>query len=420
MNDTPFKPIFVSYRRSDDAFAAVAVYDKLAAVFGPEQIFKDVDSFEPGDDFPTKLAEFVEQSDVLLAIIGPRWLTAQDELGRRLDNPLDWVRIEIASALEQNKRVVPVLVSDAQMPSAEDLPENLKPLRYKHAVRISADTVGRDLQALAKSLEPMLAEAKLEREDAQRKAEAEAQRRAEEEAARAREAKAKAKAQQAAQQNSALTSSEVAAMRAIQNWDYIKSRSDIDEHRDHIARFPEDDTARFAWTALDHLVWNQTDQNSVESLDAYLAEFGTGGFAEAAAASLEKLREEQARLAEARQREQDEKAAWAEVAAQNDKEAFRAFLVDYPDGRYAADAKKRLGAMRLSRRNVVLSGLSGAGLAGLATWQLQPGNWLWTQIFDQSELTLVGHDGSVLSVAYSPDGTRIVSGSSDGTLRIWA
>jgi TIR domain len=92
-------------------------------------VFIDIDGIEPGVDFVRVLEEQVAQCDVLLAVIGKSWTDARDETNaRRLDNPADFVRIEITSALSQEKRVIPVLVGDARMPRSDELPDVLKPL----------------------------------------------------------------------------------------------------------------------------------------------------------------------------------------------------------------------------------------------------------------------------------------------------
>ena len=93
-------------------------------------MFMDVEGqIKPGDDFVKVLNDQVAQCDVLLAIIGERWIGARDADGsRRLEKESDFVRIEIASALTQGKRVIPVLVNKAEMPRADELPPSLKPL----------------------------------------------------------------------------------------------------------------------------------------------------------------------------------------------------------------------------------------------------------------------------------------------------
>lgn len=108
----------------------------------------DVDSIAPGEDFVRLLESQIAQCEILLAVIGKGWLDAKDERGgRRLDDPDDFVRIEIASALKQNKRVIPVLLHDTKMPSSAQLPAELRPLARRHAVRLTherfrADTEG--------------------------------------------------------------------------------------------------------------------------------------------------------------------------------------------------------------------------------------------------------------------------------------
>jgi TIR domain-containing protein len=92
--------IFISYRREETAYPAAWLYDRLAARFADDQVFKDVDSIELGDDFVEVITGAVGSCDVLLALIGDRWLTVTDEDGqRRLDDPNDFVRVEIEAAL---------------------------------------------------------------------------------------------------------------------------------------------------------------------------------------------------------------------------------------------------------------------------------------------------------------------------------
>src|SRR5262245_9269861 len=103
--------IFINYRREDSRADARSVYQRLERVFGKNRLFMDVDTIQKGRDFTKVLDEHLAQSDVMLAIIGNRWLTAQDEKGaRRLDDPDDFVRVEIARALDRDISVIPVLV----------------------------------------------------------------------------------------------------------------------------------------------------------------------------------------------------------------------------------------------------------------------------------------------------------------------
>lgn len=121
--------IFISYRRGEDTASAGRLFDRLNRTFR-RQLFMDVDSIPPGEDFVAILEAEVAACDVLLALIGRGWLAAIDETGqRRLDNPADFVRIEVGAGLAQGKRVIPVLIDTVAMPRNDELPEDLKPAR---------------------------------------------------------------------------------------------------------------------------------------------------------------------------------------------------------------------------------------------------------------------------------------------------
>ncbi len=201
--------IFINYRRGDDAGHTGRLFDRLQDVFPSEQLFLDVDNIAPGLDFVRVLNERVAECDIVLAVIGKGWMDARDAGGnRRLDDPDDFVRIEIASALEQGKRVIPVLVGEAQMPHPEDLPEALRPLVRRNAVRLTHERFRADTQGLIKAIREGFTEI-----DAQRKAEAEAARRAQENEKRERE-QAEA-AQRAEACRIALASDDVAVLNSF-------------------------------------------------------------------------------------------------------------------------------------------------------------------------------------------------------------
>jgi len=130
--------IFVSYRRDDAAYPAGWLADRLAGRFGAGRVFKDVVSIVPGDDFVDDVMTAVRSCAVLLAVIGVRWLAVTGEDGRRrIDDPEDFVRLEIETALARNVRVIPVLVDGARMPSAADLPAGLQGLARRQALELS-------------------------------------------------------------------------------------------------------------------------------------------------------------------------------------------------------------------------------------------------------------------------------------------
>jgi len=129
--------ILVSYRRDDSRADAGRLCDHLTEHFGRDQVFFDIDSIAPGDDFVSRLEKTVSTCDVLIAVIGPRWLLISDQAGaRRLDDPQDFVRLEIASALRREIPVFPVLVDNARIPRSEDLPDDLQALTRHQAVHL--------------------------------------------------------------------------------------------------------------------------------------------------------------------------------------------------------------------------------------------------------------------------------------------
>src|SRR5436190_11759424 len=136
--------IFINYRRDDSFGTAGRLYDRLAQAFGRDNLFMDVDHIPAGVDFIDYLNSQVAECDVFLAVIGPNWLNAKDDAGRRrLDNPDDFVTIEIAAALARNIRVIPVLVDGARTPKADKLPDSIKPLVRRNAVEVRNTSFGR-------------------------------------------------------------------------------------------------------------------------------------------------------------------------------------------------------------------------------------------------------------------------------------
>jgi hypothetical protein len=141
--------IFMSYRREDTSWAAVSLFDRLADHFGRDKIFKDVDSIGLGEDFAQTITTAVESCDALLALIGNQWLMVTDQNGRRrLDNPSDFVRLEIEAALTRGVLVIPVLIDGALMPREDQLPESLAPLTRRQALELNPNRFGSDFQRL--------------------------------------------------------------------------------------------------------------------------------------------------------------------------------------------------------------------------------------------------------------------------------
>jgi len=157
--------IFINYRREDDAGFTQALYSRLEQAFPSESLFMDVDNIAPGLDFVQVLNDEVARCDVVIAVIGKNWLSVTDETGgRRLDNPEDFVRIEIESALSQKKRVIPVLVNDARMPRSTELPETMRAFARCNAARLTHERFRADMAGLIKSLEQILAQVEAARQ----------------------------------------------------------------------------------------------------------------------------------------------------------------------------------------------------------------------------------------------------------------
>ena len=110
--------IVISYRRDDSEAHAGRIYDRLEREFGRDHVFMDVDRIEPGEDFVEEIEKAVSSCDVLIAVIGPAWTELRDDSGAlRIAHPLDFVRMEVSTALRSGTRVIPVLVGGASMPS---------------------------------------------------------------------------------------------------------------------------------------------------------------------------------------------------------------------------------------------------------------------------------------------------------------
>lgn len=149
--------LFISYRRQDAAGYAARLRDELAARYGGDEVFLDLADIAPGVDFAEQLHRAVENCDSMLVVIGPRWLAATDAQGRRrIDDPNDFIRHEVAAALRLDKRVVPVLVGGARMPSPADLPDDLKGLGMRHAIELRDSDWARDLGHLLPVLDRLL------------------------------------------------------------------------------------------------------------------------------------------------------------------------------------------------------------------------------------------------------------------------
>ncbi|WP_319455743.1 MULTISPECIES: TIR domain-containing protein [unclassified Mycobacterium] len=146
--------IFISYRRTDSQSDAGRLRDALRNHFGEEQVFRDINTIKPGEQFPRIVKQWIKSCDALLAIIGPTWSTVTDANGRRLDNPKDLVRGEITTALRRpNLLVIPVLIGTTPMPVAAELPQPLAALTERNAMRLSDEGWDDQVARLIRELE---------------------------------------------------------------------------------------------------------------------------------------------------------------------------------------------------------------------------------------------------------------------------
>jgi TIR domain len=146
--------VFISYRRDDSKYQARMIHVAFCQVLPRDHVFMDVDTILPGANFPKILKDWVNQCEVLLALIGPGWIDASDPKtkGRRLDNPSDFVRIEIGEALARDIPVVPVLIDGAPLPDIGLLPDDLKELVDRQAEFVEYRTFDADVERLIRKL----------------------------------------------------------------------------------------------------------------------------------------------------------------------------------------------------------------------------------------------------------------------------
>jgi TIR domain len=148
--------IFINYRRGDEAGFTQALYHRLEDEFSAADLFMDVEGhIRPGDDFVEVLNCQVCVAEILLAVIGPRWV---DLLAARANDPNDFVVIEIRAALDKGKRVIPVLVAGAHMPRAHTLPKTIRTLAHRNAISLRPERFKSDCHSLVTALKELLTE----------------------------------------------------------------------------------------------------------------------------------------------------------------------------------------------------------------------------------------------------------------------
>jgi len=150
--------VFISYSREDTAPQAGRLYDRLSDRIGEEHVFMDVDSIKLGVDFIDSPQDALSECDALLAVIGPAWAErSTNDRVSALDDPEDYVRLEIQTALDRAIPVIPVLINETPLPVASTLPELLKSLARRQGVRLRDATFRSDSSRLIDQVERMVA-----------------------------------------------------------------------------------------------------------------------------------------------------------------------------------------------------------------------------------------------------------------------
>ena len=152
----PHLKIFLSYRREQAAADAGRLHDLLRRELGPTSVFIDVDNIPLGTNFVKHLNSQLQGCDALLAVIGPNWLDARDEHGnRRLDDPNDFVRMELAGALQRDIPVVPILLGGTKIPPADQLPSDLQELSFRSGLDLRHSSFDADVSRLVQELKQL-------------------------------------------------------------------------------------------------------------------------------------------------------------------------------------------------------------------------------------------------------------------------
>ncbi len=147
--------IFISYRRKDATPYARSIHERLAQQFGEDRVFMDL-TIPPGMDFLEVIHAAIRTSGAILVVIGPNWLVDPGTGRNRLEDPEDYVLLEVVTAMEEEDLVIPVLVGGATMPRREDLPEAIRPLARREAIEISDQRWNYDMGRLSERLQQVL------------------------------------------------------------------------------------------------------------------------------------------------------------------------------------------------------------------------------------------------------------------------
>ncbi len=152
--------VFINFRADDSAGFAALLQRELRRQLGPTSVFFAATSIRPGDDFRTRLLDGVREAAVVIAVIGPRWLTAPHPVhGRAIDHERDWVRRELAEAFARGVRVIPVLIDDTERLTDAVLPRDIHALTHCQYLRLRHDDLEHDLARITATLRAALSPA---------------------------------------------------------------------------------------------------------------------------------------------------------------------------------------------------------------------------------------------------------------------
>jgi len=375
--------IFISYRRKESLAIAGRIYERLEAHLGAGSVFMDIDSIPPGADFRAVLGTGVAKAAVVLAIIGEGWGDARDGRGRRrLDDPADFVRIEIETAFKRGIPIIPLLIGGAAMPHQSELPDSLRLLPFLNALFVDP---GRDFNV---HMDRLIGH--LEEQVALSPAGGEPRRGG----------------------GAGYTAVELARFDAIKD-----SKNPLD-FREFLSRFPKGhmaDLVQKRLRTLEEAHWTIVKEAAEPGpLEEFLRLFPDGPHAGEAQSKVGALRPEHQR--------------WECIKQSLDPDDFGKFLRDFPSGVHAATARQRnselLGGLIRTFTGdsmVLCAALSPDGRIALSGGLKL---CLWDTSSGQPIKELTGHEGRIHSVAFSQDGRHVLSnsgGSNDGTMtfRLW-
>ena len=258
--------IFINYRRHDSSASAGRLTDRLVDRFGRDQVFFDVDAIPVGVDFVDYLSEQVARTCAMLIIIGQHWLNSADDTGRlRLENPNDFVRVEIEAALARDITIIPVLVDEAKLPRRDLLPKSLQPLVNRQAIAIRHETFNSDIAPLLHMLDGLVGNERREPGSIEQRPDHPQNLLSTFRSAR----------------SDGFPLSKLLEMIEEENLRILDERHNMEELKDHIDLFSHGATRPLALARLEYIMWKRIlERRTPSSVSEYLARFPSGSYAE--------------------------------------------------------------------------------------------------------------------------------------------